>query len=90
MPSTVNEGRRFLIPSQCSDCGGRIFTFETQSDLYRLSAYYASLGKPGEPGFSWVLVRDNVLVQIDGRLPEAKAAKYDQALERLEASNRLR
>ena len=30
--------------------------------------------------FSWVFVRDNILVQINGELPEAKAKQYETAL----------
>jgi len=82
-PMRAIEGTRFLIPSLCSDCGGRIFSFSSQEDLNLTRAYYEELGKSSAAFFSWVFVKDNILVQINGDLPEEKARQYEAALNSL-------
>jgi hypothetical protein len=82
-PMTAVEGTHFLIPSICDDCGGRIFSFATQPDLDVTKAYYVALGKGSAAFFSWVFVKDNILLQINGDLPDAKAKQYETALNNL-------
>lgn len=82
-PMRAIEGTRFLIPSLCSDCGGRIFSFSSQEDLNLTKTYYEELGKSSAMFFSWVFVKDNILVQINGDLPEEQAKKYEAALNSL-------
>lgn len=82
-PYVASEGTRFFIPSLCDDCGGRILSFETQDDLNITKAYYEELGKSSALFYSWVFVKDNILVQINGDLPEDQATQYKNALESL-------
>lgn len=82
-PMRAVEGTRFFIPSLCTDCGGRIFSFSSQEDLEATKTYYAELGKNSALFFSWVFVKDNILVQINGDLPEEKARQYESALNSL-------
>jgi hypothetical protein len=79
-PMSATEGIRFLVPSLCSDCGGRLFSFATTDDLKLTQDYYLKLGKSSAAFFSWVFVKDNILIQINGTLPEATARKYEAAL----------
>ena len=79
-PMSATEGIRFLVPSLCSDCGGRLYSFATADDLRLSQDYYVKLGKISAAFFSWVFVKDNVLIQIGGTLPEATARKYEAAL----------
>jgi hypothetical protein len=79
-PDVAIEGTHFLVPSVCSDCGGRIMSFSSAEDLQLTKAYYDNLGKVSTAFFSWVFVRDNILVQINGDLPETSAHKYEAAL----------
>ncbi len=80
VPMLAVEGTRFFIPSVCADCGGRILSFTSEKDLTIVRDYYAQMGKFGAVLFSWVFIRDNILVQINGELPEATARLYEQAL----------
>lgn len=82
-PMTAAEGTRFLIPSLCPDCGGRIFSFTSQADLAAMETYYVELGRSSAAFFSWVFVKDNILVQINGDLAEDKAKGYQAALNEL-------
>jgi hypothetical protein len=82
-PMRAIEGTHFFLPSLCSDCGGRIFSFSSQEDLEATKTYYEDLGKNSALLFTWVFVKENILVQINGDLPEEKARQYESALSSL-------
>ena len=75
-----DEGLRFLIPSICSDCGGRVMYYSDRYYLEKTKKYYDDLGKESAALFSWTFVRDHILVQINGDLAEDDARKYEAAL----------
>ena len=79
----VCEGQRILLPSICADCGGRIFTCDNQDDLEKLQEYYVSMGETSAMFFSWVFAHEDVLIQLNGDLPEETAAQYETALKSL-------
>jgi hypothetical protein len=79
-PMTADQAIRFLVPSICSDCGGRLFTFTSQENLDLMFKYYDELGKKSALFFTWVFVKDNVLIQINGDLPESISLEYQAAL----------
>lgn len=75
----VGSGVRFLIPSLGADNGGRIFIAQP-AEVERLQTYYTDLGKQSAAFYSHIYRRDTVLVQINGRLPDDRAALYEAAL----------
>lgn len=82
-PYVAVEGTRFLIPSLCEDCGGRAMSFSSKEDLDLVKTYYVKLGESSAIFFSWVFEKDNILLQINGDLPEEQAMKYQEALENM-------
>ncbi len=82
-PYVGERGTRFLIPSLGEDAGGRVFEVKNTADRRRLRAYFDDLGKQSAIFFSWTFEKGNILVQINGDLPEAKALRYKKALEGL-------
>jgi hypothetical protein len=80
VPMLSMDGIRFYIPSICSDCGGRIMSFADAEKLQIVRDYYGQMGRFSAVLFSWVFVKDNILVQLNGELPEADARKYEGAL----------
>lgn len=76
----VCTGTRFFIPSLGADQGGRLFVCDNTTDRDSLKNYYDEMGKSSALFFSWAFVRDNVVVQINGNLPEETARKYESAL----------
>jgi hypothetical protein len=76
----VCQGTHFFTPSIDPEAGGRAFICENSEDLQLLSDYYTDLGKTSALFFSWVFVKGNVLVQINGDLPEEKARQYEAAI----------
>jgi hypothetical protein len=83
-PMVAVEAMRFFIPSLCEDCGGRVLSFDSPDDLEKTKSFYVRLGEESAMLFSWVFTKDNILVQINGDLPEETAMKYKAALESLE------
>jgi len=79
-PMVAVDAIHFFIPSLCSDCGGRIYSFSSQNDLDLMKTYYEDLGKSSALFFSWVFAKDNLLIQINGDLPEDKAREYENVL----------
>ena len=82
-PLVAIEGTRFIIPSLCQDCGGRVMSFASQEDLDRTESYYVEMGKQSAMFFSWTFVKDNILIQINGDLPEETAKLYETALNKM-------
>lgn len=76
----VCTGTRFFIPSLGADRGGRLFVCDNDKDRDSLNTYYTEMGKASAALFSWVFVKGNVLVQINGNVPEETARKYETAL----------
>jgi hypothetical protein len=77
-PTIDIEATQFTIPSLGEGGGGgHVYSFASEDDLEKMVQYYANASTDN---FSWVYVRDNILVQIDGRLPEEKAKQYEAAL----------
>jgi hypothetical protein len=84
-PRRTRDAVHFFIPSLGDGAGGRVQTFKRRSDLRDVKSYYDSLGKKGDPLFSWTFVnrRRLILVQINGELPQAKAVKYKRVLKQI-------
>ena len=76
----VCQGTLFYIPAICLDCTGSIFICSNADDLNSLQSYYQELGRSSKAAFNWVYAKDNVLVIIDGGLPEDIAQKYESAI----------
>jgi hypothetical protein len=86
MPKTYKEGTRFTIASMGKDTngeakGGRVFTFDSQSDMKPVQDYFEGLGKPSGLLSSYVYTKDNILVQINGELSKDKAEEYNRVLQ---------
>lgn len=82
MAPYVAKGVRFVIPSLCEDCGGRVFV-GTKAEIDQLAAFYEEAGKASALLFSWTFRTQDGrgLVQINGDLPEADALRYRAAME---------
>lgn len=81
-PKLTDDATHFLLPSLCSDCGGRAFVFSSLDDLRTTKDYYDSLGKSSAMFFSWTFANEGklVLVQLNGELAKAKAMQYQKVV----------
>lgn len=80
----VGEGTRFFVPSLGEGSGGRVVVADNAEDRDKLADFYISMGKESALLFSWVFVKDNTVVQINGSLDEATARQYEAALAAME------
>ena len=76
-PQLAVEGTRFYMPFLGGSQGGRVMSFASQEDLQQVYDHYANLDTQPPP---WLLVKDNILVQMHGDLTEAEVAEYEAAL----------
>jgi hypothetical protein len=76
----VCTGTRFFIPSLGPGNGGRVFICNKIQDRNALTGYYNGLAAMGSIYVSWVFVKGNVVVQINGSLPDDTAKKYEVAI----------
>lgn len=86
MPRVVKEGILFSIPSPSSQSisGSYILSFSSAADLNRMQDYlrqYCSAFKEkASTCLQWIFIRDNILVKINGDLPEPWARQYETVL----------
>lgn len=76
----LGEGTHFLVPSLCEDCGGRAFVTDNNSDAQKIADTYIAIGEESALFFSWVFIKDNMVIQINGDLDEDTARQYEAAL----------
>jgi hypothetical protein len=79
-PVTGVEGTRFILPSLCANCGGRLIRFDNSESQKKLHDYYVGLGNNNPVMFSWVFTKDNFLLQINGDISESQAKEYQRVL----------
>jgi hypothetical protein len=75
------EEKRFRVHIDGKDADGVILTFYSKDDLVKMENYYQELGQALPRFKSWVFVTDNVLLQINGNLPENQAVRFEQAVD---------
>lgn len=78
IPALAVEGMRFSTPSLCPDCGGLVLSFDNLNDLEATKAYFIETNHSATP--AWVFVKDNILLQLSGQIPEAQALEYGTIL----------
>ena len=76
----ADEGIRFFIPSLGPDKGGRVMRYSDQETLKMAKEYYDAFCKKSAALFSWAFVNGDILIQINGDLPEEQAKKYEAVL----------
>lgn len=79
-PFVAAEATRCMVPGACEGCSGRIYSFDNQVELSKAKRYYTDLGDQDPQFVSWIYTKDNILVQLNGRLPQDQATMYRQAL----------
>lgn len=84
-PLLCQDGaRRFLIPSLGANKGGRLYVCASTDDATKLKTFYDKAGEGSAILHSWTYQKGNVVVQINGDLPEEQARKYEAVVSALE------
>ncbi len=71
-------GKQLLIPSVGADGVGRVYVCANGVDQSNFGWYYTGQASVGR--FSWVFENGDVLVWLDGQVPEAMATRYEAAI----------
>jgi len=81
-PMKTKEAKRFSISSIEGDkAWGRIYVYENNSDLEEMKKFYDEIGKKSALFFTWLVAKDNVLIQFNREVPEDMFNKYKAALD---------
>jgi len=81
-PMAAKDAMRFSIPSLGAEAGGLVMAFESQENLAKAKAYFDEKAQSQET-FVRVFVRDNILVVLSGKMPEAESNQYEGVLAKL-------
>ncbi|WP_337033177.1 stress protein [Paenibacillus illinoisensis] len=77
------EATRFYLPSIQDTATGHVFVFNNQDDLNEVKTFYEDLGKQSELFKSWTYAKDNILLHLNGSMPEEQFNKYKEVLDSL-------
>ncbi len=80
LPFNPASSIRFVIPALSPDYTARIYSFDSPRQLDAARAYFEDRIQADLAYFSWVFVKDNILVDISGDLPDDWASNYEAAL----------
>lgn len=79
----AKETTIFLIPSSGENIGGFVSSYGSQKALEEDTKYYSRMNKPTAPPAWRIFQRENILVLISGKVPEEKAMRYRNTLNRM-------
>lgn len=86
-PDVAEDGIRFVLPElepiAGPGAGGRVWTFSKPQDMQLMRGYYEDLQEKQPDRKSWLYERDNILLQINGQLPEERAKVFEALLKSL-------
>lgn len=80
MAPLLCSGTRFQIPSLGEGAGGRVFVCDQPGQTQKIAGYYTALSDLSAAFFSWVFIKGQRVVQINGEMDEATAHRYRDAL----------
>lgn len=76
----VCEGMHFLLYSLGPAHGGRVYLCDDPTERDDLASFYRNRGERSPAARSWVFVKGNVVVQLNGALSEERAQAYEAAI----------
>ena len=82
VPYRITGQTSFLYPTGCSGCReGLVYALASDADADSMKGFFSGLPKRPLPGSIWIFSKGNVIVLLDGSMPEQLARKYDAALQ---------
>lgn len=82
LPAKAKEAIKFTSPSVGEQGIGCILSFELKSNMEKIKKHYLEKNEKEEL-YSWTFAKDNVLVVLNGMIPEEKARMFESALNKL-------
>ena len=73
----------FFIPSSGENIGGFVSSYRSSKALEEDRKYFSAMNKPlARPAWR-IFRRENILLLISGKVPEEKAIRYSETLDRM-------
>ncbi len=85
-PRCLDNAQRFFTPSLPFPAGGLALVCPTAAEAQLAKAEFDALGVQDPARRSWTYLNNNVLLQVDGRLPPEQAVRYEQVIANLGAT----
>jgi hypothetical protein len=81
-PHVAEEAVSFVIrtPCPCNDGAVRLYSFATRGDLVQMQSHLEKLRETSGLVPSRIYVKDNIVMQVSGDLPEQTAKEYERIL----------
>ena len=79
LPAKTNESIGFLVSFNEKKLKGCVFEFDKKKNIKMVLDHYLDLNRNNEL-HTWSLVKDNILVVIDGDMPEKEIQEYRAVL----------
>jgi hypothetical protein len=84
-PHVAEEAISFVIraPCPCNDGAVRVYSFASRRDLVQMQSHLEKLRETSGLVPSRIYVKDNIVMQVSGDLPEQMAKQYERVLNHL-------
>jgi len=79
LPAKTNESIKFSVSFNEQKLKGCILEFDKKKDFDKVKNHYFSLNNSGEL-HTWSLIKDNILLVIEGSMPDQVIRKYEAVL----------
>jgi hypothetical protein len=83
LPAKTNEAIKFSVSFNERKLKGCVFEFDKKKNFETVQNYYLNLNENNEL-HTWSLVKDNILVVIEGTMPEKEIQEYRAVLTDME------
>jgi hypothetical protein len=83
LPAKTNEAIKFSVSFKEEKLKGCVFEFDKKKDFKLVKDHYLDLNRNNEL-HTWSLVKDNILVVIEGTMPEKEIQEYRAVLADME------
>ncbi len=79
LPAKVKDVVKFSVISSKQKLEGCVFEFDKKKEFDKVKSYYLALNNNGQL-HTWSLIKDNILLVIDGSMSDQEIRKYENVL----------
>jgi hypothetical protein len=83
LPKSPVDVFEFQVPAECNECMGRVYVFNSVSDMEAVLASEQRIPSIGNGQATWLFPQGTTLLQLDGRVPGEWADRYREGLQSL-------
>ena len=79
LPAKTHEAIKFSVSLKTKTLKACVLEFDNKKDFDKVLNHYLALNNNGEL-YTWSLIKDNILLVIDGSMPDQEMRKYEAIL----------